>query len=106
MVFTGWRKWLNRLSPASRSSKRRPAYKRGHRPLDLESLETRVVPAVKTWTGAGTDNLWRDAANWNLNIAPSLGDDLVFPKNALQLVNTNDFVPGANFNSITFNGGG
>ncbi|HEV3082674.1 MAG TPA: autotransporter-associated beta strand repeat-containing protein, partial [Gemmataceae bacterium] len=105
MVFTGWRKWLKRVSGAARATTYR-SERKTRRPLYLEFLETRVVPTVRNWTGLGTDNLWRDSANWSGNIAPAVGDDLVFPKGGSQLINTNDFTPGTSFNSITFTGGG
>jgi hypothetical protein len=38
----------------------------------------------RTWSGLGTDNLWTDPANWLENIAPTAGNDLYFPDNALQ----------------------
>src|SRR5437660_2537452 len=105
MAFTSWRKWLKSLRGATQSTRHGSAQK-VRIPLDLEFLETRLAPAVQTWTGGGTDNLWRDAANWAKKIAPSPGDDLLFPKGASQLINTNDYVPGTPFNSITFAGGG
>ena len=59
--------------------------------------------ATRTWTGAGGDANWTTAANWG-GIAPSAGDDLVFPGGAAQIINNNDFAAGTQFNSIAFNG--
>jgi fibronectin-binding autotransporter adhesin len=66
---------------------------------------TAAVPTTRTWTGGGDGN-WRTGANWNGGIAPNAGDSLVFPANASQLTNTNDFPAGTNFSSITFSGSG
>ena len=35
--------------------------------------------ATKTWDAGGIGNDWNTPANWNLNLLPSSGDDLVFP---------------------------
>jgi autotransporter-associated beta strand protein len=59
----------------------------------VEILESRIAPAAHTWTGAGTDNLWSNAANWTGGSPASdvSGDvDLIFPTNAPQLIVQND----------------
>jgi hypothetical protein len=48
---------------------------KSYRPL-LETLEDRTVPTLFTWTGAGNDNLWDDAANWDQNSLPTINDDV------------------------------
>ncbi len=58
--------------------------------------------AVKTWDGGGSDNNWTTAANWNGDIAPSSGDDLVFD-GTVRTSPVNDFPANTSFNSITFN---
>src|SRR4051812_3705081 len=76
---------------------------RGHRQLRLESLEDRLAPATFTWTGAGSDALWTNAANWG-GTAPSgsATDDLVFPAASVQLTSINNFADGSTFRSIAF----
>jgi autotransporter-associated beta strand protein len=68
-----------------------------------------VTPAgragTQTWTGAGGDRFWHDAANWAGEVLPSAGDSLVFV-GTVGLVNTNNFSLGTRFNGITFNGPG
>ena len=55
------------------------------RPLfAIEILESRIAPAVHTWTGLSGDNLWSNANNWSGGspAADASGDvDLVFPNN-------------------------
>ncbi len=55
------------------------------------------------WNGAGFDNYWTNAANWN-GSAPAAGDDLVFWGDffAGSQNNTNNFPDGTAFRSITF----
>lgn len=74
----------------------------------IEILEARIAPAVHTWTGAGTDNLWSNAANWTGGspATDASGDiDLVFPTNATQLVVQND-IASLVVDSITFSAAG
>ncbi|KAL8971230.1 MAG: hypothetical protein Q9197_003381, partial [Variospora fuerteventurae] len=83
--------------------------RRGRRQLDrpertrhpeLERLEGRITPAVRTWTGLGADNNWTTAANWD--VAPVANDDLVFPDIADSARHTavNDFAADTPFGSI------
>jgi PKD domain len=74
----------------------------------LERLDDRIVPAVRIWDGGGATNLWTDRFNWQGDLAPTAGDDLVFGPgaDATSLTNSNDFGAGAAFNSITFTAGG
>jgi autotransporter-associated beta strand protein len=60
--------------------------------------------ATKTWDGGGGDNNWTTAANWDLDVAPSAGDALVFA-GATRTSPVNDFANGTSFASITFSNG-
>lgn len=78
--------------------------------LSLSSLFALVAPhafaATRTWDGGGGDDNMTTAANWSGDVAPSAGDDLVFPVNlgtADRLID-NDFSAGTSFNSIVFSG--
>ena len=64
-----------------------------------------VVPQP-TWTGAGTNMNWSNAANWD-SAAPVPGSPLKFGPiaGAAHADNTNDFVAGTSFNGITFTAG-
>jgi autotransporter-associated beta strand protein len=101
--------WFQRQRLFSTSSPRRqPGGLRSSvffRP-DLETLETRVVPATRTWTGLGANDLWTTGANWQGAVAPSPNDDLVFPAGAQRLTNTDNFSAGTAFNSLTYSGTG
>ncbi len=59
------------------------------------------VHAALTWTGAGTNNNWSNAANWAGGVAPVAGDQLIF-SGTTQTTTNNDFVAGTTFRSITF----
>lgn len=61
--------------------------------------------AVKTWDGGGADNNWGTAANWVGDIAPAVGDDLVFPVNAAKFSTTNNIGLLTTYRSITIEGG-
>jgi autotransporter-associated beta strand protein len=52
-------------------------------------LEGRVVPVVSTWTGA-MSGLWSVAGNWQGDVLPTNGSDLLFPAGASNLHNTDD----------------
>jgi len=56
--------------------------------------------ATSVWDGGGTNNNWMTATNWVGDVAPSAGDDLVFPP-APRLTSFNDFPAATTFNSIT-----
>jgi autotransporter-associated beta strand protein len=60
-----------------------------------------------TWTGA-VSNLWSNGGNWSGlgGVAPSAGNDLVFPGSASNLSTSNDIAAGTSFNSITISGSG
>jgi autotransporter-associated beta strand protein len=57
--------------------------------------------ATSVWDGGGTNNFWLNATNWVGDVAPSAGDDLVFPTGAAQSTSFNDFPAATTFNSIT-----
>jgi autotransporter-associated beta strand protein len=61
-----------------------------------------AAAATRTWSGAGGNNQWMTPANWQGNVAPVAGDDLVFPVGGAQTVNVNNFPAGTSFGSITF----
>jgi hypothetical protein len=104
--------WLKRLNGAVRSLRnpsRRPRPARSL-PLRLEELETRVVPATTlTWTGAGNNPHWFNAANWTRtggnDAVPASGDSLVFPGGVANLDSRND-IAGLTLASIQFTGVG
>ena len=79
-------------------------------PLALVALLLVIIStahgALRTWDGEGADNFWMTGANWGGDVAPSPGDDLLFPSGALRLVNSNNFAVGTIFNSVMFAGGG
>jgi autotransporter-associated beta strand protein len=58
-----------------------------------------------TWSGAGLDNHWSDGANWVGGVAPVPGDHLVFPADAAQQTNVNDYTAGSFFASLLFTAG-
>src|SRR5262249_48135856 len=66
-MFSSWfRKWFPHLSRQSRAKQGplpRPRGKRVRRPLQLELLEDRVVPATFTWF-PNADGNFNVAANW------------------------------------------
>src|SRR5580765_5157913 len=64
-----------------------------------------VFSATRTWSGGATNSFWTTPANWTGGVAPSPGDDLVFPQSAAQLTTSNNFPAGTTFNSITCSGG-
>ncbi len=60
-----------------------------------------VFAATKTWDGGGADNNWTTAANWDSDVAPVAGDDLIFD-GSTRTSPSNDFVAATNFTSVTF----
>lgn len=66
-----------------------------------------VLTEVGTvWTGQGVDNNWMTPQNWQGNLQPAAGDDLVFglclPVPCFKYVLVNNFPAGTSFHSITF----
>jgi autotransporter-associated beta strand protein len=99
-VRTWWQSLLKRNQIGSRPS----TFVSWSRPR-LECLETRLAPAIHTWTGASaTSSNWSDAANWNGG-APSSSESevaLVFPV-AARRENTDD-IPNLTVQEIRFTG--
>ena len=74
--------------------------------LLLEALEDRRLLAVRFWTGAGPDQYWSDAANWQGSVAPLPDDKLVFPTGAIGKTSIDDYQNGTRFSSITISDSG
>jgi hypothetical protein len=62
-------------------------------------------PVTCVWDGGGTDEYWTTPANWVGDVAPSPGDNLVFPAGAAKLNSINTFPAGTAFGSIDVSGG-
>ncbi|MCW5959863.1 MAG: VCBS repeat-containing protein [Pyrinomonadaceae bacterium] len=60
--------------------------------------------AVRTWDGGGADANWATAANWVGDVAPVVGDSLIFPAMAAQFSTTNN-LSSFTFSSVTIEGG-
>jgi hypothetical protein len=101
-LFWGERSGRDRVRRVERRDR---AVLRGHRP-GLEGLEPRIALATDIWSGLGTDANWMTPANWQSGVAPVAGDTLVFPANAPQPNNTNNFPAATTFGSITIGGSG
>src|ERR1700722_9940483 len=98
-----WARWLRLLFRSRGKTHRNP---KAMRRLQLEHLETRLAPATFIWSGAAGTGNWSSAANWTANQAPTgSGDDLVFPAGTTVL-NTNNDLTSAAFNSISISGSG
>src|SRR5581483_1606128 len=68
--------------------------------LMLAMLSSSALAATKTWTGT-TSGSMSTASNWQGNVAPASGDDLVFPNGVVNTAINNDFPADTAFNSIT-----
>lgn len=73
--------------------------------LILETLEDRCLMATRVWDGGGLNNNWTNENNWQGNVAPVAGDDLVFPAGVSDKVADNNFSADTFFRSITVAGG-
>jgi fibronectin-binding autotransporter adhesin len=76
------------------------------RRLRCEALEARLAPALLTWTGV-IDGGWntKDAAghtNWQGDVLPAAGDDLLFPAGAANAQTFNGTLAGTMYRSIIF----
>ncbi|MGO8744633.1 MAG: autotransporter-associated beta strand repeat-containing protein, partial [Thermoguttaceae bacterium] len=71
------------------------------RALRVETLEDKVLLAMDTWVGGGSNNHWSNAANWQAGVAPSAGDQLIFQGTSLTSTQ-NDFAAGTSFQSLEF----
>ncbi len=72
------------------------------RHLRLQRLESRTVPALVAWTGAGADANWSNPDNWQGEAVPQSGDDLVFPVTGANRVNFNDLPADIEYQSLAF----
>ncbi|MGD0384150.1 MAG: hypothetical protein ABSA77_11550 [Thermoguttaceae bacterium] len=71
------------------------------------SLFLDLTTITRTWGGGSlVNNLWSTPANWDGNVAPLAGDNLVFPSGAKQLESVNDYPSTTVFGSITVSGSG
>ena len=69
----------------------------------MVSVAAPAAAVTRTWDGGGADNNWMNAANWNNNVAPAAGDDLLFPAGVVDTVTVNNFPAGTKFGVIAFN---
>jgi autotransporter-associated beta strand protein len=111
MALSAFARWLKTILRQQR--KQSPIRSKKSPRLDLEHLETRLTPAVKIWDGrldsltTPTGNAtWMHGPNWVGDVAPTAGDDLVFPASTMMTTNVNNFPVGTNFASITISGNG
>ncbi|QDU29791.1 Hemolysin, chromosomal [Anatilimnocola aggregata] len=75
------------------------------RRMFLEQLEERSLLAQMIWDGGAGNDLWTTAANWQNDIAPTSGDDLVFTSLGAG-PSINDFPAGTRFSTISISGSG
>jgi hypothetical protein len=61
--------------------------------------------ATRVWNGGGSDGNWATAENWAGRLAPSNGDNLVFPADAGQFEVIDDLPADARFSSVVVAGG-
>ena len=85
----------------SRNRMLRPRNRRKSSPT-LEFLEGRIVLSADVWTGASLNSSnWSDNANWQDGTAPTTGEDLIFPANAVNMSSVYDSALGvSSFGSI------
>jgi len=62
---------------------------------------TLTVPTTRRWDGGGANSNWQTKENWENDVAPLPGDDLVFPAGASRMFNNNDFPANTTFNQIS-----
>jgi autotransporter-associated beta strand protein len=60
----------------------------------------------RVWTGKGSTPNWTDANNWSGHTAPVAGDNVLFPPNASQTTNQDNFAAGTAFGIIAFQSSG
>ncbi len=74
------------------------------RRVHYQWLESRRVLATAYWDGGGADDNWTTAANWEGDVAPSVGADLFFTPGAARRASVNDFAPNTVFGGIYLSG--
>ena len=105
MASSWWQRVLSnlRFSKADKCKRRRSLLG------GIEPLEDRRLMATRIWDGGVARNdQWTERRNWVGNVAPTFGDNLVFPDN-IRFTDrglNNDFPVGTQFNNITFEGEG
>src|SRR5262245_339221 len=57
----------------------------------LEVLEDRLAPVTRIWDGDAVSNNWTNPNNWQGNVAPVAGDDLIFPAGNFDKTTDNNF---------------
>ena len=98
--------WLLRGLGRTSKKERRKLKSRMPRGLKFESVEQRqLLSSVAIWTGAGTTNNFSTAANWQGNVVPQAGAQLIFQGTARTSPN-NNLAAGTSFASIEFEGSG
>ena len=60
-----------------RKSQKRSSIRQKWWKFGIETLEPRIAPALVTWDGGGDGVSWGDAANWDGDVLPGTGDDVV-----------------------------
>jgi autotransporter-associated beta strand protein len=113
MFSTWWRQLMSRKLRASRRERRTGARRTPSRRLQCEPLEDRVLLATRFWDGIADSGIptlnanWSNRFNWAGDVAPVVGDDLVFPPVAQRKTGQiNDFPINRLFDSITYTGSG
>ena len=64
--------------------------------LSLLCISGTLAMAQTTWTGAGADNNWGNASNWNTNMVPTATDDVVIPTESTVTLNVTGNVRSIN----------
>lgn len=76
-------KWFRLREPRSQAKRTRHTRRTPHASqpprahLGLEVLEDRLAPAVVQWDGPIGGGNWNLASNWDGNVLPGAGDDVV-----------------------------
>jgi hypothetical protein len=65
-----------------------------------------IRPTVYSWNGGGADNLWTNNDNWDVDMAPTISDNIILSAGAAKLLNFNDFAPDIEFDSLTVSASG
>lgn len=104
-----WWRCLLKLCGGASLNHRHRNHRSSRVSLNVESLESRLVPARFDFLGGGTDpSLWEDPANWGQTCPPGSGDDVYFTDvQSLAVVNATSSVAVLSLNfdapSMTLN---